>query len=93
MVVAFLSVSALVGSSPLRGMISMCLGLVIGLVGIDFQSGQQRLVFGQVSLLDGIDTVVLIVALFAVGEVLYVAARTRHAAAVSDHESYCAAVG
>jgi putative tricarboxylic transport membrane protein len=74
MVVAFLTVSALVGSSPLRGLVSMCLGLVVGLVGIDFQSGQQRLVFGQVSLLDGIDTVVLIVALFAVGEVLYVAA-------------------
>ena len=80
MVVAFLSVSALVGSSPLRGMISMCLGLVVGLIGIDFQSGQQRLAFGQVALLDGIDTVVLIVALFAVGEVLYVAAHQ-----VSDH--------
>jgi putative tricarboxylic transport membrane protein len=74
MVVAFLSVSALVGSSPLRGLISMSLGLVVGLIGIDFQSGQQRLAFGQVALLDGIDTVVLIVALFAVGEVLYVAA-------------------
>ena len=74
MVVAFLSVSALVGSSPLRGLISMSLGLVVGLIGIDFQSGQQRLVFGQLSLLDGIDTVVLIVALFAMGEVLYVAA-------------------
>jgi putative tricarboxylic transport membrane protein len=73
MVVAFLSVSALVGSSPLRGLVSMSLGLVVGLIGIDFQSGQQRLAFGQVALLDGIDTVVLIVALFAVGEVLYVA--------------------
>src|SRR3954449_7696440 len=39
MVVAFLSVSALVGSSPLRGLISMSLGLVVGLIGIDFQSG------------------------------------------------------
>lgn len=74
MVVAFLSVSALVGSSPLRGLISMSLGLIVGLIGIDFQSGQQRLAFGQVALLDGIDTVVLIVALFAMGEVLYVAA-------------------
>ena len=74
MVVAFLTVSALVGSSPLRGMISMVLGLVIGLIGIDFQSGQQRLTFGQVSLLDCVDTVILIVALFAVGEVFYVAA-------------------
>jgi putative tricarboxylic transport membrane protein len=74
MVVAFLTVSALVGSSPLRGLVSMTLGLVVGLVGIDFQSGQQRLTFGQVSLLDGIDTVVLIVALFAMGEVIYVVA-------------------
>jgi len=74
MVVAFLTVSALVGSSPLRGVISMVIGLVIGLVGIDFQSGQQRLTFDQVSLLDGVDTVILIVALFAVGEVLYVVA-------------------
>ncbi|GAA2258482.1 tripartite tricarboxylate transporter permease [Streptomyces amakusaensis] len=74
MVVAFLTVSALVGSSPVRGLVSMALGLTVGLVGLDFQSGQQRLTFGQVSLLDGIDTVVLIVALFAMGEVLYVAA-------------------
>ena len=74
MVVAFLTVSSLVGGSPLRGLISLSLGLVIGLVGIDFQSGQARLDFGQVRLLDGIDTVVLIVALFAVGEVLYMAA-------------------
>ncbi|MFE9659760.1 tripartite tricarboxylate transporter permease [Streptomyces sp. NPDC005955] len=74
MVVAFLTVSALVGGSPLRGLVSMTLGLGVGLVGLDFQSGQQRLTFGEVSLLDGIDTVVLIVALFALGEVLYVAA-------------------
>ncbi|MER6914589.1 tripartite tricarboxylate transporter permease [Streptomyces sp. NPDC000594] len=74
MVVAFLTVSALVGGSPLRGLLSMSLGLVVGIVGLDFQSGQQRLTFGEVALLDGIDTVVLIVALFAMGEVLYVAA-------------------
>ena len=74
MVVAFLTISALVGSSPLRGLVSMTLGLVVGIIGIDFQSGQQRLTFGQVRLLDGIDIVVLIVALFAMGEVLYVAA-------------------
>ena len=74
MVVAFLTVGALVGGSPLRGLISLALGLTIGLVGIDFQSGQDRLTFGMPRLLDGIDTVVLIVALFAIGEVLYVVA-------------------
>ena len=74
MVVAFLTVSALVGSSPLRGLIAMAVGLAISLIGIDFQSGQQRLTFGLLPLLDGIDTVVLIVALFAIGELFYVVA-------------------
>lgn len=73
MVVAFLTVSALVGTNPARGLVSMALGLAVGLIGIDFQSGQQRLTFNHPNLLDGIDTVVLIVALFAIGEVLYVA--------------------
>ena len=77
MVVAFLTVSALVGSSPLRGIVSLVIGLAIGLVGIDFQSGQDRLTFGFPRLLDGIDTVVLIVALFAIGEVLYMVAYQR----------------
>ena len=61
----------------LRGFASLALGLVVGLVGIDFQSGQARLDFGIVRLLDGIDTVLLIVGLFAIGELLYVAAHQR----------------
>lgn len=84
MVVAFLTVGALVGSSPLRGLVSLAVGLTIGLVGIDFQSGQARLTFGMPRLLDGIDIVVLIVALFAIGEVIYVVTHqtsTRYAVA------------
>lgn len=77
MVLAFMTVSSLVGSSPLRGIVAMVVGLVIGLIGIDFQSGQSRLTFGMPRLLDGIDIVVLIVALFAIGEVLYVAAHQK----------------
>ncbi|WP_104090790.1 tripartite tricarboxylate transporter permease [Cryobacterium sp. N19] len=77
MVMAFLTVSALVGSSPLRGLASLAVGMVIGLIGIDFQSGEDRLTFGMVRLLDGVDTVILIVALFAIGEVIYVAAHQK----------------
>jgi putative tricarboxylic transport membrane protein len=50
------------------------LGLLLGLVGIDEQTGQMRFAFGVPELLDGIDVVVLAVGLFAVGEALYVAA-------------------
>ena len=78
MVLAFVSVTALLGRSLLRGMLSLFLGLLIGLIGIDRLSGQPRLTFGVPQLLDGLDVVVVAVGLFAVGEALYVAARMRH---------------
>jgi putative tricarboxylic transport membrane protein len=77
MVLALVTVTAVLGSSLLRGLISLMLGLMLGLVGIDIQTGQARFTFGVPELLDGIDIVVVAVGLFAVGETLYVAARTR----------------
>ncbi|WP_322822092.1 tripartite tricarboxylate transporter permease [Chloroflexus sp.] len=77
-VLAFVSVTALVGSSIIRGMISLFIGLFFGLIGIDILSGQVRLTFGIIELLDGIDVVVVAVGLFAVGEALYVASQLRH---------------
>jgi putative tricarboxylic transport membrane protein len=71
MVVAFTTVAAVLGHSVLRGLLSLALGLAIGLVGIDVQTGQARLTLGIPQLLDGIDVVVLVVGLFAVGEALY----------------------
>jgi putative tricarboxylic transport membrane protein len=78
MVLAFVSVTALIGDSLLRGMISLFLGLFIGLIGIDSLSGQERFTFGVPQLLNGLDVVVVAVGLFAVGEALYVASRMRH---------------
>jgi putative tricarboxylic transport membrane protein len=77
MVVAFVSVSALVGRSLLRGATSLFVGLFIGVIGIDVLTGQPRLTFGVTELLDGLDIVVVAVGLFAVGEALSVAARLR----------------
>ncbi|MFI6102098.1 tripartite tricarboxylate transporter permease [Lentzea sp. NPDC051213] len=78
MVVAFTTVAALLGSSPMRGLASLGLGLFIGLVGTDTLSGQQRFTLGVSTLADGIDVVVVAVGVFAVGEALYVASRLRH---------------
>ena len=78
-VLAFVSVTALVGKSLVRGMLSLFLGLFIGLIGIDEVTGQSRLTFGVEQLNNGIDIVIVAVGLFAVGEALYVAARLRHA--------------
>ncbi|HEY8341600.1 MAG TPA: tripartite tricarboxylate transporter permease [Calditerricola sp.] len=74
MVLAFATVSALLGRSLVRGMTSLLLGVGLGLVGIDLQTGQARFTLGFSELLDGIDDVIVLIGLFAVGEALYVAA-------------------
>jgi putative tricarboxylic transport membrane protein len=77
MVLAFIAVTSVLGDSRVRGFASLAIGLTIGLIGIDSVSGQQRLTFGVPQLADGIDVVVVAVALFAVGESLWVAAHMR----------------
>src|SRR3954451_23777546 len=74
MVLAFMTVSAAFGDSALRGLTSLFIGLALGLVGIDLQTGQARLVFGIPDLLDGVEVTTLAVAMFAIGETLSVAA-------------------
>ncbi|WP_244857532.1 tripartite tricarboxylate transporter permease [Agromyces archimandritae] len=80
MVLAFLTVGALLSGSAVRGLISLSLGLFLGLVGTDTLTGQARFTFGIPNLGDGIDVVIIAVGLFAVGEALYVGSRLRHGA-------------
>jgi putative tricarboxylic transport membrane protein len=75
MVLAFVTVSATFGDSVLRGLTSLALGLVCGLVGIDKLTGQGRLAFDVPNLLDGISVTTMAVGLFAIGETLDVASR------------------
>ena len=77
MVVAFLTVAALLGGSVSRGLASLAIGLFLGLVGTDALTGQQRYTLGLPTLADGIDVVVVAVGIFAVGEALHVASRMR----------------
>lgn len=68
MAVAFVTVSAMLGPSLLRGATGLVIGATVGLVGIDTLTGRLRLTFGVPSLLDGVDVVIVVVALFAVSE-------------------------
>lgn len=77
MVLAFTTTSAVLGSSAVRGLTSLFVGIFLGLIGIDLQTGQARFTFGLQELLDGINVIVVAVGLFAVGETLYVASRYR----------------
>jgi len=74
-VVAFTTVAVLLGTSVVRGLFSLFLGLALGLVGIDQLTGEARFSFGIPQLLDGIDVIILVIGLFAVGETMYQAWR------------------
>ncbi|BEP55349.1 tripartite tricarboxylate transporter permease [Variovorax sp. V118] len=71
MLLAFTTVSAVLGKSTLRGMTALFVGLAIGCVGLDQITGQGRYTGNMPELLDGIEIVLVAVGLFAVAEVLY----------------------
>jgi putative tricarboxylic transport membrane protein len=73
MVLAFVTVSAVLGRSLAKGLASLFFGIGLGLIGVDLQTGQARYTYGLPELLDGINVVVVAVGLFAVGETLYLA--------------------
>ncbi|NYT82611.1 tripartite tricarboxylate transporter permease [Alcaligenaceae bacterium] len=74
-VLAFTSVAVVMGASRVRGFISLFLGLALGVIGIDGMTGQPRMTFGLPDLLDGVELTVVLVSVFAVGEILFVASR------------------
>ena len=71
MLLAFTTVSAVLGQSTLRGMTALFIGLALGLVGMDQISGQVRYTGGVLEFMDGIEVVLVAVGLFAVSEALY----------------------
>ena len=71
MLLAFTTVSAVLGKSTLRGMTALFIGLAAGLVGLDQISAQARYTGGVPELLDGIEIVLVAVGLFAVAEALH----------------------
>ena len=79
MLLAFMSVTALVGSSIVRGMLSLFAGLFVGMVGLDFLTGQARSTFGIPELQGVVDIIIIAIGLFAIGEALYGIARLRYA--------------
>ncbi|MCW4465614.1 tripartite tricarboxylate transporter permease [Glutamicibacter sp. MNS18] len=74
-VFAFLAISSVVSDSIVKGLISLGIGLVLALVGVDGPSGTVRYTLGLPQLFDGISIVVITVGLLALGEVLHIAAR------------------
>lgn len=65
-----------VGNQPLKGMVTLCLGLMMACVGYDQITGVPRFTFGQVSMLQGISFIPAMIGLFAIsGAIEYYAGK------------------
>ncbi|SEG18865.1 tripartite tricarboxylate transporter permease [Vibrio hangzhouensis] len=70
LMVAALSMTASMSKgNMLKGFLSMVIGLAIATVGIDAQTGTERFTFGNLHLQTGIDFLVVIIGIYAMGEV------------------------
>ncbi|HSB73481.1 MAG TPA: tripartite tricarboxylate transporter permease [Candidatus Methylomirabilis sp.] len=70
MVFGFVVLSNVTGGSLLKSLMMAVVGLIIGTIGLDPVTGDQRFTFGSVSLLGGIEFVAVAIGLFGIAEVL-----------------------
>ncbi|WP_284179620.1 tripartite tricarboxylate transporter permease [Rhabdaerophilum sp. SD176] len=77
MMLSFVTVAAVLGGSAVRGMTALFVGMFLGMIGVDNQSGQLRFTFGLTELYDGINVIIVAVGLFAIGETLWLAAQPK----------------
>ena len=59
------------GGSMIKGLIIICVGLLLAMVGLDTITGKIRFTFGSVGLQGGFDFVTLAMGVFGLGEILY----------------------
>jgi putative tricarboxylic transport membrane protein len=70
MVLGLVAASTITSGSPIKGLAMVVLGLVLGTVGIDVNSGIARFHFGFLELMDGLSLIALAMGLFGVSEVI-----------------------
>ena len=70
MVLGLVAAGSISQGKPMIGLASVLIGLLIGLVGIDVNSGAMRMTFGVPELFSGISIIVIAMALFGVVEVI-----------------------
>jgi TctA family transporter len=68
MLLGLLAGSTLARGSPLKGVAMTVLGLLLGIVGTDLETGAERFTFGMTHLDDGIELVALALGLFGIAE-------------------------
>ena len=70
MVLGLVAASVVSTSGAMRGVMMVCLGILLGTVGVDINSGETRFVAGMPELRDGVSLVVVAMGLFGISEVM-----------------------
>jgi putative tricarboxylic transport membrane protein len=70
MLMAFATFVGLGGSSPLKTLAMLAIGLLLAMVGLDVVTGMPRFTFGTLTLLSGFHFVPLTIGLYGLGEIL-----------------------
>lgn len=70
MVLGLIAASIVSASGALRGLMMVCLGILLGTIGVDVNSGETRFTGGVQELRDGISLVVVAMGLFGISEVM-----------------------
>jgi TctA family transporter len=71
MVLGLIAAVVLAHGSVIKAVAMIILGLLIGLVGTDGQTGGTRFTFGITELTDGIDVATLAIGVFGIGEIIW----------------------
>ena len=70
MVLGLVVLTFLTQGSMAKALLMACIGIVLGLIGLDSITAQPRLTFGRLELIDGIGLVPVVMGLFGIAEVL-----------------------
>ena len=71
MLLGLVAASSITTGAPAKGIAMVLLGVLLGLVGSDIETGQERYTFGVTELFDGLPLVAVALGLFGVAEVIY----------------------
>jgi putative tricarboxylic transport membrane protein len=71
MLLGLVAASSVGTGAPAKGIAMVLLGILLGLVGSDIETGQARYTFGITELFDGVPLVAVATGLFGVAEVIY----------------------
>ncbi len=69
MILAFTVIAGLVGSSLIKGLMSVAFGFLLASVGLDPAMGSARFTFGYIELMDGVPLTAIAVGMLAVSEI------------------------